>query len=276
MLRTLLLQFRWQVIGTWMLVLLEAGLTLLFPLFIGIAIDDLTNESLFGLTLLGGVSIITVLTGALRRFIDTRVYSRIFASISNEIVSQKNQTKNDVSVATARSNMATELVEFLENSFPAVINCVIGLCGSLALIYFLQYQSFLACSLATIVIVALYALTSEKTFQLNKGANDESERRVNVLSSNDSSRISSHFQKVIRWNMRLSDLETITYSASWIVMIVVLLFTVWSTVQSGIESHGSVLAILMYVFGYIENVIVLPLFYQQFVRLHEISIRLES
>ena len=264
------------MIGTWTLVVVEAGLLLLFPLFMGLAIDDLFDESLRGIFLLGAVSTITIMTGAFRRLFDTRVYSKLIASISQSICTQSKSAQDDVSVTTARTNMATELVEFMENSFPEIINSLIGLCGTLILIFFLQFESFVACLVATMVISAIYALTSEKTYQLNEGANDEFEKRVAVLASRDSQRISRHFQNVVRWNIRLSDLETVTYSASWLALVGVLLFSVWVTVQSGIESHGSVLAILMYVFGYIESVIVLPVFYQQFVRLQEISRRLEQ
>lgn len=275
-LSTLFFRYRAWVIGTWLLVIAEAALALMFPLFIGIAIDGLLNEKLYGLYWLGAIGVATVFTGAARRFYDTRIYSKIYAKVSAEIVAQEHDRHSDVSAITARTNMATEFVEFLENSFPEIINSAIALIGTLVMIYFLQLKSFFACLVATAVIVLIYAATSWRTFRLNKGANDEFERRVDVVKNNDPKEISSHFQKVIRWNIRLSDLETFTFSASWIVMIVVLLFSVWATVQDGVTSQGKVLAILMYVFGYIESVIVMPLFYQQIVRLREIAIRLNG
>ncbi len=57
-------------------------------------------------------------------------------------------------------------------------------------------------------------------------------------------------------------------------LIAVLVYSVVATVQGGITAHGRVFAFLMYVFGYIESAIAIPLFYQQFVRLQEISTRL--
>ncbi|MFT4639961.1 MAG: hypothetical protein ACI8T1_003286 [Verrucomicrobiales bacterium] len=46
------------------------------------------------------------------------------------------------------------------------------------------------------------------------------------------------------------------------------------TIQSGITAHGRILAIIMYVFDFIESVIAMPFFYQQYVRLNEITHRL--
>lgn len=273
-LRHLFTRFRWQLFGTWFLVVSEAGLILMFPLMMGTAIDELLQQVYDGLYLLGIVGILTVLVGSTRRFYDTRVYSRIYSSAAEQIVEQERDRNAGVSAISARTGMATELVEFLENSFPAMIDCVIGLSGALVMIWFLQAKVFAGCLAATGVVVAIYSLTRHKTYALNHGANDETERRVDVLSNGTTAEVSVHFRHVMRWNIRLSDLETVNYSVSWLAMIAVLLFAVVATIQSGVSAQGKVLSILMYVFGYIESVVALPLFYQQFVRLQEISHRL--
>lgn len=273
---TLVYQHRCWVIGTWILVVAEAVLLLMFPLFIGMAVDDLLSEKFQGLVALGGFGFATVTVGSARRFYDTRVYSKIYACVSKAIVAQEHNRNSDISTISARTNMATELVDFMENLFPEIIQSLIGLGGALILIYFLQVNSFVACLIATLVIVAIYLGTSRLTFRLNQGANDEFEKRVEVIKRNTPAEISKHFRKVIRWNIRLSDLETWTFSASWIVLIAVLLYSIWATVIDGVTTHGNVLAILMYVFNYIESVIVLPLFYQQAVRVNEIATRLNA
>ena len=267
---------RWRILLTWGLVLLEAAAMLMFPLVMGIAIDGMLQQRYFGLCLLGGLGAVAVLVGALRRFYDTRVYSKIYARVAEQIVAQEHHRQTEVSAIAARTNMATEFVEFLENSLPEIINAVIGLVGALLMIYFLQFDSFFACLAATVVIVIIYAATSGRTLRLNQGANDESERSVDVIGRNDRQEVSSHFRQVMRWNIRLSDLETATFSLSWIVMIAVVLYSIWATVDSGITAQGKVLAIVMYVFSYIESVIVMPLFYQQAVRLREIAVRLKG
>ncbi len=275
-LRKLFLRYRWRITITWTLVLGEAATMLSFPLFMGIAIDDLLNQRYFGLYQLCGIGLATVILGGVRRFYDTRVYSRIYAQVSNDIVAQESSRNSEVTVTAARTKMAGEFVDFFEDSFPEIINSMIGLFGTLAIIFFLQTKSFFACLVGTAIILILYVATSRLTFRFNKGANDQSERHVDVLSRNDPPEIADHFNKIIRWNIRLSDLETVTFSLSWMVMIGVLAYSIFSTVQDGVTSYGKVLSILMYVFGYIESVIVMPLFYQQLVRLKEISQRFRT
>ena len=247
---------------------------LMFPLLLGMAIDGMIQQRYVGLLVLAGVGTITVVVGSVRRFYDTRVYSRIFATAGEQIVEQQRSRNVGVSVISARTNMAAELVEFLESSLPQIIDCAIGLGGALVMIWFLQSAVFAGCLVATAIIVAIYAATSKTTYALNKGLNEQTEAQVHVLSNAGMPRVSAHFADMMRWNVRLSDLETVNFAVGWLVMIVVLVFSVAATVQSGVTAHGRVLSILMYVFGYIESVVAIPLFYQQFIRLQEISHRL--
>ena len=61
---------------------------------------------------------------------------------------------------------------------------------------------------------------------------------------------------------------------SWGVLIGVLVYSIVVLIDGGVTTHGKVLSTLMYVFSYTESALILPLFYQQFVRLREISHRL--
>ena len=273
-LRQLVVCFRWQIVCTWLLVVVEAALMLTFPLLLGIAIDGMHQQSYFGLYLLGGVGALTVLVGSARRFYDTRVYSRIYVAAGKQIVQQERERKANVSVISARITMARELVEFLESSLPGIVDCVIGLVGTLAMIWLLQARVFAGCLIGTAFIIAIYAVTQKTTYALNKGINHESEKQVHALSRGPMSAVSAHFANMMGWNIRLSDLETVNFALSWLVMILLLVYSVAATIQSGVTAQGTVLSILMYVFGYIESVAAIPLFYQQFVRLQEISHRL--
>ncbi len=273
-LRQLFTSFRWEIFGTWLLVFLEAALMLMFPLVMGIAIDGVLQQAHRGLYLLGGLGVVAVVVGSLRRFYDTRVYSKIYAAAGSQIVEQERSRKADVSVVSARTTMARELVEFFEDAFPGIIDCAIGFVGALVMIWFLQTDVFVGCLVATGIIVSLYAATSKATYSLNEGANHESEQQVQVLSHAPLHDVSAHLARLMRWNIRLSDLETANFALSWIVMIVLLVYSVASTARGDVTNHGEVVAVLMYVFGYIETVLAAPLFYQQYVRLQEISHRL--
>ncbi len=275
-LKRLFVRFRFRILATWFLVVAEAALSLLLPLLMGIAIDDMLENKSGGLFWLGLVGFMIIIAGAARRFYDTRIYSHLYTRIADEVVLREQANDSAVSVISARTGMASELIEFLENSFPAIINCVIALVGTLLIVGMLQPSVFVGCVIATVLIGLLFAITSSKTYLLNQGYNDEVEKRVDVLSANDQNAVTSHFKRSMRWNIRLSDLETVNFSISWAIMIGVIVFSVWAAAQDSSITRGTVLSLLMYVFEYIESVVAIPFFYQQFVRLQEITHRLES
>ena len=275
-LRSIFQRFRFRIIVTWILVLGDAGLVLLFPLFMGNAIDDYLDGSFTGLWYLASLGLLSLLLGAGRRFYDTRIYAGIYSTVAPELVDQEKARDSTVSVTSARAGLATELVEFLENSLPQIINSAIGLGGTLVIILLLNVQVFVACTIATVLIASIYLITGKRTYRLNSGYNEELERRVEVLSEDNRSFIVDHFKRLMRWNIRLSDLETTNFSLSWILLMGVLLYSIVAIVEGGVVAYGRVLAVLMYVFSYIESVIMLPLFYQQVVRLREITHRLQA
>ena len=78
----------------------------------------------------------------------------------------------------------------------------------------------------------------------------------------------------MKWNIKLSDLETMNYFVIWAAVIAVFIYTPITVISAGALSYGLVFSIIMYVFDYIGSIVSFPLFIQQAIRLKEISARL--
>ncbi|MEM7013156.1 MAG: ABC transporter six-transmembrane domain-containing protein [Verrucomicrobiota bacterium] len=269
-------RFRGRIAITWAMVAAEGVLFVLFPYFIGRAVDDFMKNSWFGLLMLAGLGIGMLVIGAARRFYDSRIYAKIYREIAPELVRKERERSSSVSTISARTGLAAELVEYLEDSIPMIFTAVLGLLGSLVIIAFLSLNVFLVCLLATAGIAFIFWLSRRSTFRFNQGYNEELEDRVRVIEAENDGAIASHFQNLMRWNIRLSDLETKNFSFSWILLMGVIVFAVIEPIRSGNVSQGMILSLLMYVFNYIESVLGIPLHYQRFVRLQEISARLSG
>ena len=109
---------------------------------------------------------------------------------------------------------------------------------------------------------------------MNRGGNDEIEKQVDILRSKNEAGIRGHFAALMRWRIKLSDLETINFSLIWIALAGVMVFTVMSATASGKLSFGQIVSTVMYVFGFIEAIMAFPIYYQQMIRLREIAGRL--
>jgi len=273
-LQSLIRRFWKKTLLTWVLVVLEGAALVAMPMAIGWAVDDLMNESLAGIFKLAGLCLFMLFAGAGRRFYDTRAYARIYSQVANELVEHEQNQDVSLSRISARSNLFTEFIQFLEESIPGVITEIIGLFGTLVIIVFIDIKVFLACLISAALTVVIYGVSEKKIFSLNKGGNDELERQVDVFASKDAKRTQSHFTKLMDWQIRLSDLETLNFSLIWVILGAVLVFSVVTVTSSGSATFGQIVSTVMYVFGFAEGVLAFPLYYQQVIRLREIGLRL--
>ncbi len=259
---------------TLLLLLLEAGISILFPLFIGFAIDDAIDHNYYGAIQLGVLSLAALAVGVGRRIFDSRLYAKIYQKVGANTISKMEDDLS--SVKSARLGMIREFVEFLENSLPELISNVIGLVGVIGIIATLSLNVFYGSLLVSFIVFLIYWITSEKTMTLNKSSNDELEKQVDIISKNDKDELAMHLKQIMKWNIKLSDLEALNFSISWIILSFFLVGTVIISVSDGIVKYGVLFSLIIYVFQYMESVINLPLYYQNWLRLKEIKERLKE
>ncbi|MEM7143259.1 MAG: ABC transporter six-transmembrane domain-containing protein [Actinomycetota bacterium] len=267
-------RFRWRVAATTTLVLLEAAIDLLIPLFIGIAINGLLDDDYAGLVALGGLGVGALVIGSARRFYDTRAYTGMYEILAAELVDRERERGSTTSTIAARTSLLNEFVEFLENSMPEIVMATIGTVGILAVIGGLNVNVFLACLGLLVLLVITYWASAGRNFALNRGYNDELERQVIVIEASDRDETRGHFRMLMRWNRRLSDLETFNYVVIWLGVIALLLYAPIEVIEPGETEYGFAFSTILYVFQYIEALVALPLYIQQAIRLREISERI--
>lgn len=263
--------FRGPLAFTVSLVVIESVGWLLFPLVIGRAIDSAVLGSGRGIVELVVLSVATVGVDVLRRVYDSRAYAKVYVKMSEELAAR--QSSVGTSAKTARLGMLGEVVEFFENSLPTLVSSVLGLVGTVAILSALSLPIFAGCMIVVGATVAVYGSTGRFTMRWNEAYNNEYERRVEVVESGSPARIARHVRRMMRWNVKLSDLEAANFGVLWVLMVGLLAYSVRATATDTVE-YGGVVAVVMYVFEFMESVVMLPLFYQQWLRLREIVGRL--
>lgn len=254
------------------LLLVEAALALLFPLFIGKAIEAAMHESIEGVIQLGVLGIAALAIGVGRRIFDSRFYAKLYQRLGSKIMTKLQGQA--YSVKSARLAMIRELVEFLENSLPELISAIIGLIGVVVMMATLNLTVFYASLILTACIFLIYVFSRKKTLRFNQSVNDTFEKQVAVISQNDEKELSLHMKEMMKWNIKLSDLEALNFSFSWTLLIAFLVGSILIAANNPIANYGALFSLIMYVFQYMENVISLPLFYQNYIRLQEIQQRM--
>lgn len=272
--RYLIKKYRWNFIFLLMLVLIDAGLMILYPLFIGLAIDGALAGEYQGAILLGSLGMASLFVGAGRRFYDSRFYAKVYQALGVEVGGRSEESPSS---KTAHLGFLGEVVEFFENSMPDIINNSIGLIGTLIIIAAMDFRLFTGCLTILVIVFLVYGFTRKKTLWFNDAYNSEMEKQVAVLSENNAIGLRWHLKKLMKWNIKLSDVETINFSIVWLFMMAFLVAAI-VLVQSGNDSltHGYLFALILYLFQFIEGIAVMPLYYQQWLRLTGIAERLST
>lgn len=271
--QTLLKRFAGRYTLTVLLVVLEATGWVFFPLVIGRAINSVLADSVRGLYELAGLGIVAMGIAVLRRVVDSRAYAVIYTTLGEEMVAR--DAESSTSTRTARLGMLKEIVEFLENSLPELIVSVVGLAGTVLILSALNFRIFVGCLIVIGVTVTIYALTGRLTTRYNEGLNNEHERRVDIVHSGNPARVARHLRRMMRWNIRLSDLEAANFGVNWLFMVALMVYSVSAAAEQTVE-YGTVFAVVMYVFEFMESMMMLPFYYQEWLRLREISGRLAT
>jgi ABC-type multidrug transport system fused ATPase/permease subunit len=271
---SLFLRFRWRISLTFTLVIVESLLEVLYPLLIGFAINDLLAGRYEGLIRLGMLGVTSVLIGSSRRYYDTRIYSGIYQMMAVELVEREQAAGSSVSRTSAHTNMLTEFVDFLEDTIPELIGALVAVVGILVVTAGLSLPVFLGCLALFLLVILVYTTTARRNYRLNTGYNNQFEETVDAIASKRKDRLRNHFHRIMQWNVRLSDLETLNYAVFWIGAVALFLFTPYSAISAGVLEYGLVFSLLLYVFEFIDWLSDLPLHIQQVIRLREISKRL--
>ncbi len=269
--RKIIATYRWGFLFTFTLILLEAGISILFPLFIGFAIDDTLAGMYRGGLQLGLLGLLALVIGAGRRFFDSRLYAKVFKKYGVQTVLK---TNSGTSVKTARLGMLKEVIEFLENSLPEIVSSVIALFGVIVILATLNINVFYGSLGVSFLVFSIYLVSSKRTVRLNKSYNDVIEEQVDVIENDD--RLGHHLHDLMKWNIKLSDLETVNFSLSWVLLMAFLVCSIIIAINDGLVQYGALFALIMYVFQFIESIVGLPLFYQHWLRLVEIKDRLQK
>ncbi|CAL2104548.1 ABC transmembrane type-1 domain-containing protein [Tenacibaculum sp. 190130A14a] len=269
-------KYKWKISLTFLLLVLENIAKVLQPLILGIAINDLINKKNDGLWLFCILYGIGFVIGAIRRYYDTRAYTSIYTNVATEIAEKQNEKQIEVSAIAARSALVKELVDFFEYDVTQAFTSAISVIGALVMLALFNWWIFGGCLLAIIIILLIYTFSSERIYKYNIGLNDELEHRINVLEKREHTGIFNHFKNIANWLVKMSDLETINFSIIEVVLFALAIFALYISASAVNATAGSIFSVLTYVLEFSGGVFMLPIIFQQIIRLQEISARLKT
>lgn len=267
-------RYKFVIAGTFVLLITENIITVSVPYLMGMAIDGLIGKSNTELFLFFGVVMAGLLIGVLRRVYDTRVYGRIYKETASEIIEKEISRSATASKMTARATFVADFVRFFEEDMPAAFMAGFMLFGSVIMLAVISPILSLGTICVAIIIGLIFFFSRRRIQRLNAGLNDEMERQVNILDARSPAKVVQHFSALVRWRIRLSDLEARNFGVGFFFAFLLLAIAIYILIAIDGKSAGQAFAGLTYILQFTEAVIILPFTYQSFLRTEEISKRL--
>ena len=268
--------FRWRIAFTYALTVIEDLLELSYPWATGLAINGLLAHDY---KMIAPVMIAWVLHTAIgcgRQMYDTRLYTTVYNTVVIDTVLRQRQAGIEPSKVAARSAMSREFVTFFEKDMPVVLNTLVSIVGSAAILF---YYDLVIGAVATLLFVPVAIINRRymrRSLMLNEGLNNQLEHEVQVIEAAQEPEVTRHFAAVRDWRVKLSDADALNWTAIEALSIVVFLFVLMRVATMPNADVGTIFAIFVYVWRLMEKLDMMPQIVQQLMRLKDIRRRIEA
>lgn len=264
-----------RLLGTFTLVLLENLSLLIYPIFGGYAINGVLEGNLWKALSYAVVVLFIWLIGSVRRAVDTRAFSRIYAEMVVPVILQQRASGEKISTISARAALSRELVDFFELHLPTFITAVITIIGAVLMLLLLEFWAgvlSLMILLAFILLVPRYAQIND---QLYYRLNNRLERDVHIIEHASSRELEKHHQLLAKMRIRISNREAASYGIIGVTLMLLFAVTLTLITLRGDATAGHLYAVVSYLWSFAFSIDDAPRLLEEYSKIKDIGQRIQ-
>ena len=268
-------KYKYRLIATYSLFALEMLGNLMRPFYVGEAINDLIKGSYRGLINLAIVHIAYLVIGTIRHMYDTRTYSSIYTSLVTKMLG-RSFVIEEVSKLSAHSTLAREFIDFLEYDLTYIIEALYNIFGALIMLYFYHHAVVIVCLSVLLPVILIGYRYGKFMKDLTKAKNDELEKQVDIISTNNKKKIEAHYLSLRNWQIRISDKEALNFGLMEVLVLFVIVFSLLMMNKTSADAPaGDIVGIYTYLLKFVSGMDTIPYTIQRLSTLHDITQRIE-
>lgn len=256
------------------LVLAENGLELLYPVIAGVALDAVLEGNLSTAFVMMAIIFTFWLVGALRRAIDTRVYTHIYKDLVGKVIMTERKQGLPPSSTIVHAGLARQFVDFFEIQVPAFVTAIVSVAGAVIMLIILEPMiGVLAVGALLLSILSGFSFV-KKSKNFAEWLHDVQEDEPYVITKGTPLMIRRHFHVIGGRRVQLSDLEAKAYLGIGLIAAILFgaLFIHMGT-KGGVTA-GHLFMLINYVWTFVENLDEMPEQLQQIGKLRELGTRI--
>ena len=268
--------FRWRISLTYALTVIEDLLELSYPWATGLAINGLLAHDYRMIAPVMVAWLLHTAIGCGRQMYDTRLYTRVYNAIVVDTVLRQRQSGIESTKVAARSAMSREFVTFFEKDMPVLLNTLVTIVGSAAILFTYDLVMGALAVMLFIPVAIINRNYMKRSLALNVGLNNQLEHEVQVVEAAREDAVVRHFAEVRSWRVKLSDADAFNWTIIEGLSILVFLLVLLRVTYMPDANVGTIFAIFVYVWRLMEKLDLMPQIVQQLMRLKDIRRRIEA
>ena len=264
-----------RLIGTFTLVLAENLLLLTYPVFGGFAINGVLEGNLGKALSYAAVILVIWTVGSVRRAVDTRAFSRIYAEMVVPVILQQRRDGEAVSTISARAALSRELVDFFEMHLPTLVTSLISMVGAVLMLLFIEFWTGLASFFVLLFFMLLIPRYSRVNDRLYFRLNNRLERDVHIIEHSGDRELEQHHQLLAEMRIAISNREAVGYAVIGIALM--FLFAVSFSVMTlrGNANAGHLYAGVSYLWSFAISIDDAPRLLEEISKIRDIGKRIQ-
>lgn len=256
-------------------VVVENAFELLYPFAIGLAVDDLLDDSYRGVGVFVAVSVAHTVAAVARQWHDARSFNRLYAEMSSALVAEQRAQGVATTSVAARIALVAEYVDFLQVAVVAAITAGFAVAGSLIMLFLYDLHLGLIALAVAIPVAWLNRRLVRRSRRIFRPLNDESELEVSTIDTGSPEEVRRHFKVIARHWVRLSDAEAVSWGVVDLIGVGLSVFALVHITRSA-HDVGTIFAVIAYVWAYLGGFDQVPGVLQRMSNLGDIRRRLDG
>ncbi len=270
------------------LVIIENIAWIIEPTFFGQVIDAIFDEEavfysyewwygiIIPLTWWTAMFLINSGVGSIRRYVDPRIFMKIFADIGTSVAAKSIEKDYSVSKTTARAQLSYEYIIFFEFRMPEIIENIIAISGAIIALYFIDYRISLTCFGIILPLFFLSKFYSTKVATYQKQFHDNYENMFDIFSEKEPAKIQQYFVNYANPQKRIGTWNAFNFGIMRFFLLIIFLLVLYISIVLDGLSAGEIYSVVAYLWTFITATEYLPELLESWTSLKDISGRLKT
>lgn len=212
--------------------------------------------------------------GAFRRIYDTRLYTKMFASLSSDVVARQLALGEDLSKIAARSSMAWHNIEFFQYNVPEFLEQLIAVGGAVIALGLFDWRLTVVGSILIIFVTFGSRFYMRSVQEIQVALHDRYEDEYNVFGTRDPKQIRQYYSDIADLEIKQSKRSTASYSVIRVFLLVMFLTTLYISIDLDRFTIGALYSIVAYVWSFVTATEYIPYLSEKWVALKDASRRI--